>query len=823
MNEAGETASLQTETPRAAGVSRWSRFGWPVLVALASLGAIPGVFTWSRIFYVRDLSFVRWPEHLWFRAAIANGEFPMWDPYVGFGQSAIADPARHLLFPPVLLLRMLLPTVIGFNLCVALPFPIAALGMYALLRQRASTVASALGAIVFAMSGPVLSTGNFINMTWAVALIPWVVLAADRLANAPTRRRFAAFAVLCALQFLAGEAVTVVVTSALAVAYAAAVPDRATWARRARATFAVVGAGVTAILLAAAQAMPLASAISRSARSGPINPGMLGVWALHPLSMVELVTPALFGDPLASGEQSGLWLGALNSGREPFILSTYLGIAVVALAVGGALGGSEARLRRFWAAVFVLALVFALGQHTPVYATLQYLVPPLQALRYSSKYMVFVAFAAAVLAHYGWRSLFEDEPARRIRMTVAAVFIVSAASAAIVGIAALATPGAARAALGALAGGVGIESRDAAASFLVKSLTFGSPRLLVLSLGALGACWLGASARPDARLGRSVLFVMIAADLAVSGIDLNPTIDAARMSEPGWVALTRSHPADRIYIGGRLSSAYDYRSDPDDPVPEKGLEVTEDPTIAVSAMNSVFFATFPSAWRLRDSMSYDNNLMWPREYGSMVKAFRDASREQRIAYLRRCGVRYYLVPWRDAAGRTLEDFPDRAPLGLYEGADPVPRASIATRSVVEPDAVAALRGLLTDGAPDNAVVLESAGSPSGETGPSSATGTAAIEEDRAGRVRVRATVPGDGAYLVLRDTFTPDWTASVDGAPALIERADGLFRAVWLGPGQHVVTFGYAPRSFWMGLVVSAATAVILLGMCVAGRRRQAA
>ncbi|HQR40992.1 MAG TPA: hypothetical protein PLF26_21600, partial [Blastocatellia bacterium] len=154
-----------------------SRYGWFAVVVSVPLVALYGVFTTSRIFYVRDLSFVRWPEHLWFRDAIAHGSFPMWDPYVGFGQSAIADPARHLLFPPMLLLRALLPTVVGFNLSVALPFPLAALGMFLFLRRRVEPVAAALGAIVFSVSGPVLSTGNFINMTWAVALIPWIVLA----------------------------------------------------------------------------------------------------------------------------------------------------------------------------------------------------------------------------------------------------------------------------------------------------------------------------------------------------------------------------------------------------------------------------------------------------------------------------------------------------------------------------------------------------------------------------------------------------------------------------------------------------------------------
>ena len=108
----------------------------------------------SRIFFVRDLSFFFWSRHLWLRHTLASGKAPWWDPYVAGGQSAIADALNQPLMPLTLAMRLLPSDVVSFNLWVALPLPLAALGMYLFLERSGKPPASAaLGACVFALSG----------------------------------------------------------------------------------------------------------------------------------------------------------------------------------------------------------------------------------------------------------------------------------------------------------------------------------------------------------------------------------------------------------------------------------------------------------------------------------------------------------------------------------------------------------------------------------------------------------------------------------------------------------------------------------------------
>jgi hypothetical protein len=69
-------------------------------------------------------------------------------------------------------------------------------------------------------------------------------------------------------------------------------------------------------------------------------------------------------------------------------------------------------------------------------------------------------------------------------------------------------------------------------------------------------------------------------------------------------------------------------------------------------------------------------------------------------------------------------------------------------------------------------------------------------------VRVRLTTPGPG-LLVLADRDAPGWRARVDGGRVPILRANGLFRAVALPAGEHVVDFSYRPRAVLLGLAIT--------------------
>ena len=90
------------------------------------------------------------------------------------------DPLYQLFHLPSLAVRLLLPELVAYNVFVALPVPLSALGMYLFLRRQVAAPASAFGAIAFALAGPIASTTNFPNLSWSIATAPYVFWALDR-------------------------------------------------------------------------------------------------------------------------------------------------------------------------------------------------------------------------------------------------------------------------------------------------------------------------------------------------------------------------------------------------------------------------------------------------------------------------------------------------------------------------------------------------------------------------------------------------------------------------------------------------------------------
>src|SRR5947209_4798317 len=193
---------------------------WPLLVAAVSTIPVAGVFTLSKVFYVRDLTLAFRPRFLLLRHSIASGTFPLWDPYAAHGQAAINDALYQLFHLPSLLIRVLLPEVLAYNLWVALPVPLAAVGMFLFVRKQLTPPAAALGAIAFGLCGPIVSSTNFPNMSWSIATVPFVFWALERLFERRSIASAALLAVIVSLQALAGEPVSLAATLAMAFAYA---------------------------------------------------------------------------------------------------------------------------------------------------------------------------------------------------------------------------------------------------------------------------------------------------------------------------------------------------------------------------------------------------------------------------------------------------------------------------------------------------------------------------------------------------------------------------------------------------------------------------
>jgi hypothetical protein len=101
-----------------------------------------------------------------------------------------------------------------------------------------------------------------------------------------------------------------------------------------------------------------------------------------------------------------------------------------------------------------------------------------------------------------------------------------------------------------------------------------------------------------------------------------------------------------------------------------------------------------------------------------------------------------------------------------------------------------------------------------------AAGSVAMRHYGSTRVELEVESPGR-ALLVMSDAYYPGWTATVDGQPVRVRRANYALRTVAVPPGRHTVSFEYRPLSVRVGAIVSAATALAMAIVVVLPQRRR--
>lgn len=356
-----------------------------------------------------DLFYFRYAFQWTTVSAWASGRAPFLDPSLGGGEPLLANPSHAALYPG-LALYALLPFPLAWNLTAALHVAWAGLGLYVLARRLGAAPPAALaGGLVFALSGPLLSTVSFYVVPQTASWLPWALALAHR-AFLRGGRAVPLAGLALAMQLLVPEPLVVLGTwlvlfGAWGVGVAAGDPAR----RRRRALDGLAMAAV-GLLVPAAQTLPAILWLPRSTRAGGVDfERSAALWSLPPGRLAELVLPGFFGSSTGTTADE-LWGGPLSDSGIPLLSLVYLGMLPLVLLpcaltrrAGRAAGGLGA-----------LALLLALGRHTPLGAALFHALPPLRVARYPEKWLVFAALAAAVVTALGARAPAEDEAPRRM-------------------------------------------------------------------------------------------------------------------------------------------------------------------------------------------------------------------------------------------------------------------------------------------------------------------------------------------------------------------------------------------------------------------------
>ena len=728
---------------------------------------------------------------------LKSGSVPLWNPYNFCGVPFLAN-WHSAIFYPLNAIFLLLPAHTALNWSIAFHFFLAGAFTFAYVRLVTGNRAGALlSGIAFVFSGPYLLQlfpGHIFNP------LPWLPLSL-LFGEMAVRRRRAVWYLLAGcvlgLQILAGHPQYMAYCAGALVLYilfrsVAACREEGGMKLLAGAAAGVVLMVATGAALSAVQLFPGMEFAAESSRANLAGPASVRDNSLPPENLALLAVPGLFGD-MQGVRYWGRWLY--------WETCLYAGILPLLLAVLGVLR-ARSNVARFFSGLAVLSLILAFGAYSPLFGFLYARVPGFSVFRAQAKFIALAAFSLAVLAGFGFRCLLDrGEEARRLIARFGAASMLLALALALLAAAAAATGGGESPLWGRVVqyrqargfeGTPPIDTADTASraaayrTALRGALT--AAALLLLS-GAilLAAAW-----------GRVPPVCLAALILMVSAGDL-------------W------HFGARYVIVSPLEScrwphdlAEFLRSD-------RSVYRICAPNISVpGAMQNI-----------REGVAaidgYETlNVGLYKDYVDSSQGVRRGARldfaiDGIAPMLEALNLKYLLLPAPqrfDSPGYRRR-FTDGW-VTVYEKEAPSPRAFVVHRARVIPDPDAALAALRMRGEAvrDEVILSADPGVPLPAPAPGLDGDRVKIIAEHPSEVRVAAEFARPG-FLVLSDVYYPGWKAYADGKEAPILRANYAFRAVYLGEGTHEVRFVYAPRSFAIGLRVSAAAA-LLVGIALA-------
>lgn len=752
------------QPPLDGGARHW------VIAAMLLLGCSL-VLTWP---WLSGRVTIPWDAKAHFHAQVAflaqsihSGQSPFWAPYVFGGHPQIADPQSMIFSPPFLLLAMLTPNP-TFQMVDAVTFGSLVFGAFGVLgfaRDRRWHPAAALvAAIAFAFGSSAAWRIQHIGQIESLAYFPWALWMLERSLRLHSARYGALSGFFAGLVVLGPDQVAFLILVTLAAFVIVHwLSGEARW-QRVRATVRPLAAGalVGSIMLALPILMVLSFTDGSNRAHIELEDAYLG--SLHPSSLITFVVSNIFG---TIGPPDDFW-GA-PSKHWPYIVYTwvsrnmatfYTGILPV-VGILTWLCSRQAYSRRMivLTVLFGLMIAYALGRYTPLYGILYHILPGVDLFRRPADSTFLVGAIGAILAGFGLNAILQRGE-QRLPLHADVLLTGTLVVTVVAGLG-----------MAVWLGKLGQATPEVIAALVTISVTF----------AALAYAVRHARSRP--MVATAVLALCLTADLAWN---IRPNHSTAlppqdyTYLEPNrpneLLDYLKSHVVkdgmrqDRVELAGL---GFDW--------PNASLIHKLENTLGY---NPLRIAHYGAAVGARDHVAGGDQ----RKFSALMPGYRSP-------FANLLGLRYIAtnIPIEKIDPSLLNN-----PLPLvattkdgfiYENPDVLPRVMVVpVAQPADQDQI-----VKTGNWPSTDFRRVAFVEPSALPLPRRSTGgTAKIVQYDNTEVTVEVSAPR-GGVLVLNDVWHPWWFAEVDGMPAKILRANGVFRAVILPQDAKKVVFRFEP------------------------------
>ena len=761
------------------------------------------------LFVERDLLVFFIPPRQFWIEEVKNLVFPLWNPYYLNGHPLFATLQPGVLYP-ISVLYLFLPFDWAFNLNIEIHFALSGIFTFLLLRgMKASQGAAIISAVVFMLSGYLISVHSLLSTLLSVTWVPLFFLCYFSAIKNNRLDHAILSGLVGTIMFLGGGIEVCYLTFGVAF-FLTLFPELLLEPDdfiilRDRLFFFVLFC-VVFFGLSAVQLFPFLELSHLSTRSAGLSYQEAGIWSLHPMDLVELFLPDQYG--LATDFKKYWtyqnWLKTIYMGGIPFILTAIF------------LRKWDRRAQGFLL-LFFISLGLAMGKNTLFHHLLYDYLPFFSKLRYPVKFIFLAVLILSVAAGLGYDYFKKEFKSNNSKSRRVARYLLSLGFFFMLGFGILnflnepvvthlkaigwdyPEFNATEYNLFNFKRFLAFTSLFCLCLFLYSQPKFKKPLVLWASIILLILDLFFAHFKffhtenyeITQTMGENARFVQ--SDPELFRIFVTPKTKKAKIiNKSNWTALDVLKEKFTIGLLGN-QRIYD----------TEGITVTQqkrwkkiddliksapaiDSTNLLNLMNVKYVISVPAITSVDFKLVHSND---PIPQDPKEKKKLEASPVIKIYENKKKLPRVFLVPQCKVV--TSDD--------EYK--------EILQSKSFDPE-----RGLLLDAEPKTFPCVVEEGYEKQEP--------VRIDSYKSNTVDLTVNSPSR-QFLFMSDSYYPGWKAYVDDEETEILRANYLFRAIIIEPGEHRVRFEYDPLSFKLGAAISAATVLLCVVYFVITRNRR--
>ncbi len=688
--------------------------------------------------------------------SLKQGQVPLWNPF-SFSGTVHAGNYQSAVFSPFNILFFLFSFIDAWSIFVLLQPILAGLGMYLFLRSlNRSKSASLLGSVAYMFCGFMTTWMAYGTLGYAALCLPWALWAATSYMKKHLPWSLLVLSLCIAISFFSGHFQISLYVLAAVIAYILFVMLSTKRWKPGIFLFVFVALGV---LIASPQILLTIDAYTASTRSTSFVKGEVIPWKY----LITLFSPDFYGNPVTRND----WFGHYAE------WASYVGIIPLILSVWAITKKLRGYIRFF--AVLGCFSIF-LAYPTPLNDLLYSLKLPAISTSAASRIIILFSFSLAALSAFGLDELVTAWKGKNIKSFMPFILGWGIFLTILWIIVLLIKP-------------FPLEKLVIAKRNLLLPTALTMTTLIVISLGYIK---------------KFKFYVVLIVFLLGFGM-----FDSYRYASK-WMPFDKKeyiYPQEKFISFLQEKIGYDRAFG--NVYGEFGMTFQIPLIDGYDAMYQGRYGEFINSIANGVVSPGDRSVVSFNKYGRYKDSALQLLGVRYIIYRLSDGKHSWVFPVWQYEEKSMKSIYKDDQYEIYEYLDVYPRVFLASSYEVVNDPQKIINRLFTPSFDrKNSLILEK----DPDIQPASGSGIAKITKYSANAITIE-TRSDVNKLLFLSDVYDKGWEAKIDGKKIPVYRADYDFRAIAVPSGVHTIEYRYHPFKFRVGVILSGAT--IVAGLCI--------